>query len=169
MYSLPLQSWRWFSSKLVSDLTERIHSICKSLIIHFIWRRQLLICKIWGKVKLVVLQEICKCRIYQDRKSYHLQKPAHFYCLSFNTTFLSLSLLHHYYHISIVFPLPPPTSHFYCLPAPPPLPHFCCFTSSTTTTPLTTFLLSFLYHNHYHISIVFPPSLPLPQPPLPPP
>ena len=65
--------------------------------------------------------------------------PSHFYCFpttTTTTTFLLFSLhQHHHCYISIVFPAPPPPpTHFYCFP----------FTTTTTTTTTTIFLLFFL-------------------------
>ena len=158
MYSLPLQSSRWFSHKWVSNLTERIHSICTSLI-------------------MLAEEDNTYAKFGAGQNFYTVfppPPPLHFYCLPFlhnhcisivfpsstTTVFLLSSHLHHHY-ISIVFP--PPSLHFYCLPSStttvfllsslPPQPlYFYCLPTSTTST----FLLSSLLHHHY-ISIVFPP------------
>ena len=149
MYSLPLQSSRWFSHKWVSNLTERIHSICTSLI-------------------MLAEEDNTYAKFGAGQNLYTVfppPPPLHFYCLPFL----------HNHCISIVFP-PPPPLHFHCLPSstittfplssllhhcisivflPPPPLHFYCLPSSSTTA----FLLSSLLHHHY-ISIVFRSSPP---------
>ena len=138
MYSLPLQSSRWFSHKWVSNPTEQIQSICTSLI-------------------MLAEEDNTYAKFGAGQNFYTVfppPPPLHFYCLpSSITAFLLSSLLHHHY-ISIVFP-PPPPLHFYCLPSssitsfllssllhhqyisivfPPPSLHFYCLPSSTTST-----------------------------------
>ena len=145
MYSLPLQSSRWFSHKWVSNLTERIHGICTSLI-------------------MLAEEDNTYAKFWAGQNFYTVfppPPPLHFYCLPFL----------HNHCISIDFP-PPPPLHFRCLPSsvtafllssllyhcisivflPPPPLHFYCLPSSS----ITTFLLSSLLHHHC-ISIVFRP------------
>ena len=134
MYSLPLQSSRWFSNKWVSNLTERIHGICTSLI-------------------MLAQEDNTYAKFWAGQNFYTVfppPPPLHFYCLPFlrnhcisivfpsstTTVFLLTSHLRHHY-ISIVFS--PPSLHFFCLPS-----------------SITAFRLSSFLHHHY-ISTVFPP------------
>ena len=161
MYSLPLQSSRWFSHKWVSNLTERIHSICTSLIM--LAEEDNTSAKFGaGQNFYTVFPPPQALHFYRVPTSTTTTfpfsslppQPLYFYCLPTSTTTFPLSSLLHHHSISIVFP-PPPPLHFYCFPPPPSL-HFYCLPFST----MSTFLLSSLLHHHC-ISIVFPPPSPL--------